>query len=573
MPNQDNNNSNQNNDSGTITVTGKPSTKQSAKFYDYKNYTKTWKNYCPLCGRSGKLSDNPKGVPEGEITCDKSKGGCDADYDICTGGDKSGRYRAYLQDASGRSNTKDSVDTSIGGEGGETTQQTTSSNTGGGSAVHIPDQTFYGLIKQMMGATDSVFITTNNMAYLLSYKDLHKYKEEYEQYIPTIKASHILKDSIVQYWTTEGLYNAVEVTYKDGTIRYQHDLLIEQYGEQVKYYEFKDDDEITAKAKAQALLSAHVRDYSLDLEFNCIYNPHITVGTWVKVPKTVIKTEKKQLEEDKPQKIKRKGLDITNITETVQKEENGQQTVIQKITTSDKKTVEIKKKQTDYEIYYVQAYKYRWTPDHSPIMNIQLKYGPDTPEDPINATIGIGGVSTSSSGGGFGDDCFWIGEIMPNHDAKIGPHGPNPPDLHKAGFEPTDDVKKARCKQGSNLANDAAGKTPAEVFLAFRSKFGYCYYGDSSELWHCVSQMYDEACGVNCADSTRILKCGLDAIGVSNWGVHVDGHYFNAADINGEWVTMDMTGSYSWSNTSGFPLAKKPARCCNPGQQAKTRAF
>ena len=99
----------------TITVTGKPSTAQAMKYYDYKPYTKTWKNYCPFCKKTGTLTDNPKKVAEHEITCYKKKGGCDADFDVTTGGDKSGSYRKYLIDANGKSNTKKSVDTNIGG--------------------------------------------------------------------------------------------------------------------------------------------------------------------------------------------------------------------------------------------------------------------------------------------------------------------------------------------------------------------------------------------------------------------------------------------------------------------------
>ena len=56
----------------------------------YKRYTKTWKNYCPNCGKTGTLTDNPKKVYEGEITCSMKKGGCDADYCGYCGGDKWG---------------------------------------------------------------------------------------------------------------------------------------------------------------------------------------------------------------------------------------------------------------------------------------------------------------------------------------------------------------------------------------------------------------------------------------------------------------------------------------------------
>lgn len=117
----------------TITVTGKPSTGQAAKYYKYKNYTKTWKNYCPFCKKTGTLSDNPKGVPEHEITCDKKKGGCDADFDVTTGGDKNGNYRKYLVDVNGKSNTKTKVDITIGDSSGTGTDSSgglTSTDTG-----------------------------------------------------------------------------------------------------------------------------------------------------------------------------------------------------------------------------------------------------------------------------------------------------------------------------------------------------------------------------------------------------------------------------------------------------------
>lgn len=51
-----------------------------------------WEDYCPLCDHYGCLLVNPKGTYEGEITCSI----CDADYDGCTGYDKSA-YGARAQ--------------------------------------------------------------------------------------------------------------------------------------------------------------------------------------------------------------------------------------------------------------------------------------------------------------------------------------------------------------------------------------------------------------------------------------------------------------------------------------------
>jgi hypothetical protein len=86
----------------------------------YKRYTKTWRNYCPHCKKTGTLTDNPKGVYEGEITCSMSKGGCDADYCGYCGGDKGGGSRcknykltsASASETSNEGNTSTSTDTS-----------------------------------------------------------------------------------------------------------------------------------------------------------------------------------------------------------------------------------------------------------------------------------------------------------------------------------------------------------------------------------------------------------------------------------------------------------------------------
>lgn len=95
---------------GVITATGK-NTCGCCGYpkMPYKNYTRTYEDYCPNCGRRGTLVFGPKGIVDGEITCGntgpacKSGGekngvklakgsikGCDADYCVQCGGDKWG---------------------------------------------------------------------------------------------------------------------------------------------------------------------------------------------------------------------------------------------------------------------------------------------------------------------------------------------------------------------------------------------------------------------------------------------------------------------------------------------------
>lgn len=74
----------------TITITSLPSAGGSGLAYKWT--TNTWVNHCPLCGKDGGLTINPKGVYEKELTCKY----CDADYCGSSGKDKAYTCRARL---------------------------------------------------------------------------------------------------------------------------------------------------------------------------------------------------------------------------------------------------------------------------------------------------------------------------------------------------------------------------------------------------------------------------------------------------------------------------------------------
>lgn len=68
----------------------KPSIKGTG--YSYRWHYKTWINKCAYCGH--KLLNNPKGVPERELTCSH----CDADFDGCSGIVKNGKRNKRLKE-------------------------------------------------------------------------------------------------------------------------------------------------------------------------------------------------------------------------------------------------------------------------------------------------------------------------------------------------------------------------------------------------------------------------------------------------------------------------------------------
>lgn len=402
----------------------------------------------------------------------------------------------------------------------------------GGSATKIPDFTFYGLIRQICGAVDAVFIIANNLAYLISFKDYYDYRIQYEDLIPRLNSMHILSNTLTKNWTTDGFYNTVSVTYAEGTLTYQHDALVQQYGQQIFYYEFPDDDEETAKAKAQALLSAHVRDYSLDLTLTCLYDPQITEGAWIKVSKTLTKTTYE------------KQVPTRHLSETEEWVEGN-------ATPTEEK---------EYEIYFVQGYTVKWDSTHSLTMDLHLKYGPDTPEDPVNAQVGGGGTTTTGGGGGgYGDDCFSEDDLCPTGDTRAGLNS-GADALERARAQPpSSENYMPRAKQGSTYDNDYKGMSGEEAYYKMSGEWHYSKYADANPDYPCVADLYDTNphIGINCADSTRMYKVIADVIGIKCWGWHIDNHYFNCIENGGEIETLDIVrgpgGSVNTTHSIGWP--------------------
>lgn len=408
----------------------------------------------------------------------------------------------------------------------------------GGSAVLIPDKTFYGLIKQIMGAVDAVFIIANNMAYLLSFKDVYEYRNQFDKFIPIIEAKDVLRDSLVKNWSTDGYYNAVEVSYADGIIKYQNDVLVKQYGENAFYYEFPEDDEETAKAKADALLAAHIRDYSTNIQLSVFYNENITEGSWVKVNKTLTQISGKTLREIEQDKLKEKGnkistkhkgITIENLIEKTITQDDITKT-IQTITDEEGNVFDIEIDKSEYELFFVQSYTCRWDEHNSLIMDLELKYGPDTPEDPINATIGVGGVS-SGSGTAVGGQAADINAFV------------------------------QQCL-GSSAKQDRA--TAEKLYKCLQGLVVYSYYECSH--YTTASECYQHAKELNCADTSRLVTACYKAAGFQCQVVWGPGHFWNELTIGGEVITVDLS-----SGQTGVAPSKTMGDKISAGGSAQKR--
>ena len=487
-----------------------------------------FENKCAHCGQPSLMwgwkwdSDSDKvqkfdgtdGTNEGHIYCVMSEGGCDADFSV-EGNEHEPNSPYKLTAISGPtpSTEEEAQQLSSGTLACDGSTVAPNGTSVGGGAVSIPDITFYGLIKQICGATDSLFVIANNMAYLLSFKDIYEYRNQFDKYIPTIEAKDVLYDTLQKDWSTNGYYNAVEITYADGIIKYQNDTLVKQYGENTFYYEFPEDDEETAKAKADALLASHIRDYSTDVQLSIFYNENITEGSWVKVNKTLTQISgktRKEVEQDKIKKdknkkvsTKRKGINITNLVEKTLTENNITKT-IQTITDEAGDIFDIEVEKSEYELFFVQSYTCRWDKNNSLIMDLELKYGPDTPDDPVNATIGVSGSSNATVTGNEAAD---INEFVEKALAGV----------------PSDDKSKVEA-----------------IYNAMVAVVRYDLYECSK--YSTPSECLKNASHLNCADSSRLGRACYAAGGLQSRVVAGPGHFWVEVQVDGQWIGSDVTG-------------------------------
>lgn len=257
--------------------------------------------------------------------------------------------------------TKDGNPTSATEGSGDTTNNSSSSgtmtvNSQYSNPMIAGEKTFQEIIGEICEGIDILFLCKKNRVVVTDFEQIYAdalYLREHNNYNT--------KDEDIRLWQLEdgsyelnvdqfGFYNAVIVYYNGGKIYEQFDDLVDVYGVQVKVYNDKTLTKSQAQAKAKAYLAAHVRDFNMGINASVLEN----------------------------------GIDIGDI-----------------VTLKNPMSYHKYKKIPEY--LFTQGVSISWDGDYI-YTDLELKYGPESPERPEVPTTGVGRVKSQDGSQGATDE-------------------------------------------------------------------------------------------------------------------------------------------------------------------------
>lgn len=401
--------------------------------------------------------------------------------------------------------------------GGEST--TSNSNK---SSDENDDLTYDDILHSIASAIDAHYYIVNDTLYFISFNTLFA-GGYYETGFPDIPIT-------IDYWMQEdgsldvdisqyGMYNTIVLYYKNGYVKVQNEDLVRIYGEIIKYYSDKSiESYYAARLKAEAFLSAHIRDFGMEVKVSTLYTGKLHVGQYIKLKNPLTMTE---------------------------------------------------------NLYYIYGISVSWDAGENTFKSdLSLRYGPENPDNPIVPETGTGGyyktngdnsqsdkpqgsTSTAQASSKWSDSsrtyvlCGETGGGL-RKTARVKYKCNKPTDEGLSIIPETlETVGRADTNYGK-FALKYKGK-PLELFKVLKSKHTYSSYADNRDANADVTFNGGKGIHANCGDSARLIKCCMDVIGVPCYCIHSYsvgrncGHYYNAIQLNGKWYTMDLTSECnSW---------------------------
>lgn len=381
------------------------------------------------------------------------------------------------------------------------------------------DLTYDDIIHSIASAIDAHYYIVDDVLYFISFNVLFAggYKETGFPDIPITIDYWMQEDGTLDLDISQyGMYNTIVLYYKNGYVKVQNEDLVRIYGEVTKYYNDKSiESYYAARLKAQALLSAHIRDFGMEVKVSTLYTGKLHVGQYIRLKNPLTMTE---------------------------------------------------------NLYYIYGLSISWDAKENTFKSdLSLRYGPENPDNPIIPETGTGGyyphdgdnsqserpqsVSQASSKWTDASRTYVLcgetgGGLRSTARVKYKCNKPTDEGLNIIP-ETLETVGRADTNYGQ-FALKYKGN-PTGLFKALKKMHTYSSYADNRHANADVTFNGGRGIHANCGDSARLIKCCMDVIGVPCYCIHSYsvgrncGHYYNAVQLNGKWYSMDLTSECnSW---------------------------
>lgn len=154
------------------------------------------------------------------------------------------------------------------------------------------DYTYEDILTNIASAIDAHFFIVDTTVCFMSFNALIANSSIVQKAVtPEIEPWQLQDGSYTLDLNQYGFYNTVEIKYKHGTITKSYDDLVRVFGVvKVKYNEPKLDYD-AAMLKAQAYLSAHIRDFGMELKATILYSGKILPANFIKLTNPLTMSE------------------------------------------------------------------------------------------------------------------------------------------------------------------------------------------------------------------------------------------------------------------------------------------
>lgn len=212
---------------------------------------------------------------------------------------------------------------------------------------HYPqeDDTYYDVLSSIASAIDAHMYMVKDTCYFISFPVLFLMDRE--------ESGLDEEPILIDFWMQEddsfefdvnqyGFYTTVVVNYRNGSVIAENEDLVRVFGQMPIVYDEKNLTKTQAQAKAQAYLSAHIRDFGMTIKVTALHTGKLQVGSFVKLRNPLTMSE---------------------------------------------------------NLYYVYGISTSWDGDNGTFKSdLDLRYGPENPDNPEIPEYGVQAVSSASQG-------------------------------------------------------------------------------------------------------------------------------------------------------------------------------